>query len=633
MHDRHSAAGGASRGIRLRLPTLPACSHAKPERTVMKILLITQTRNKKGQAARTEQPLVVDVLRIGRGTDCKLFLPDPRVALHHAQIRHGSDGSNYIEADAGTFSVDGTVNRAGKLHEGHKILVGPFELVILPLQQDYDLVLSVELIEPLRGGVEEVRSKVRAGLQTTWLSKRLISWAAVIAVLLVFLAWPVLTALSPEHRQETVKAHGLAADASWDPGALSSAHASFGSDCRRCHQEPFIQVRNEACEDCHKSIGWHFPLDTPQAKAVHEMVFPGARCASCHRDHKGPNGLVRTDATLCTDCHQNLTSRYPQTTLPNISDFAKDHPRFKLSMLQPGKQGAEAIIRVAQPAPGDKSARVEDSGLRFPHSVHLEKKGVRGPEGKIVMACRDCHQPDEAGLRFKPTSMKGTCQRCHSLEFEPKATTRQVPHGDVAAVRETLNEFYAQAALADTPIDVVVEAGIRRPGEHLSETRRQAALQWANEKAAKIARDLFEVRVCFACHRVAPVDAVGDQDATWKIAPVAVTRHWLPKSRFPHSQHNTFECGKCHDVTKSKASSDVAIPDLKRCQECHGGNEPARDKARGTCETCHGFHTGSHKAGVPPIVPGGTAFRPASTKGIDKSGKPAAATQPPDEAK
>lgn len=588
----------------------------------MKVLLITQTRNKKGQPARTEQPLVTDVMLVGRGTDCKLYLPDPRVALHHAQIRHGSDGSNYIEPDAGTIIVDGNINRAGKLHAGEHILIGPYELVVQPNQPDYDLVLTVELLEPLREGVEEVRSKVQSGLQTTWLSKRIFSWVAGIAILLGFLAWPVISAFEREKPAVaqadpmsfvSVPKADVTPDASWDVGPLASAHASFGRTCSKCHQKPFVQVKNEACEDCHKTIGWHFPLNTAAAKAVHEEVFPGTRCVSCHRDHKGPNGMVRTDATLCTDCHRDLKTRHPATKIPDISDFSKDHPQFMLSMLQRGKNGATSILRVPQK---DKTLAKENSGLKFPHDIHMSKKGVRGPDGKVTMECANCHVKDEAGLRFKPVTMKDHCQSCHSLEFEPKVTTRQVPHGNVANVLDTLNEFYAQAALADTPIDVVVEAGIRRPGEHMSETKRQAALTWATEKAGKIARDLFEDRVCFTCHQITPVaatpavaaadgkEAAAGTPATWSIAPIAVTQHWLPKSRFPHSQHSTFECGKCHQVTGSKSSADIAIPDLASCRDCHGGNEPMRDKARGTCETCHGFHTGSHKAGVPAIIPG-----------------------------
>jgi mono/diheme cytochrome c family protein len=256
----------------------------------------------------------------------------------------------------------------------------------------------------------------------------------------------------------------------------------------------------------------------------------------------------------------------------------------------------------------DKKQAVEKSGLKFPHELHLNKKGVRGPEGRITLDCGNCHTPDEAGLRFRPTTMKEHCQACHSLEFEPTVTSRQVPHDQVEKVKTAITEFYAQAALTDTPIDVVLnDASIRqpaRPGERVSERKRQAALAWATDKAGKITREIFEVRVCFQCHQITPVAAEGNAPATWQIAPVAITQHWLPKSRFGHRQHNTTECGKCHEVSTSKSSADIAIPGIKNCQECHGGNERTRDKTRGTCETCHGFHTGSHKAGVPVIIPG-----------------------------
>ena len=566
----------------------------------MKTKLATITRNKKGQPASTEQTVVAETLRVGRGADCKLHLSDPRIALFHAEVICGVDGVSYIEARGGVVSVDGSLESAATLKVGQRIMVGPFEIIVLPVQADVDLALSVELMDPLKDDLEEVKSHVKAGLKSTWLSKRTFSWLAGGLVLLVFLVWPVLTALDRGHGKVEAKSI-LAADASWDVGPLSSAHASFGSNCSACHQQPFVQVTNGACEDCHKALGWHFALDTKEAKAVHTSVFGETRCSSCHRDHKGPNGLVRTDSHLCTDCHQNLKSRHPQTGVADVAEFTKDHPPFKVSMLLPGKTGAAAITRIQQ---DDKARYVEASGLKFPHDVHMSAKGVRGPNGKAQMDCKNCHVPDETGTRFKPTTMGEHCQSCHSLEFEPKATARQVPHGKVADVIATLQEYYAQAALTDAPIDLVLEDGIKRPGQRIGETKREAAIAWANAKAEKITQELFEVRVCFECHQIKRGEAGAEPAMRWQIAPIAITQHWLPKSRFPHSRHNTFKCGSCHDVVGSKKSADVAIPDIKNCRECHGGNVTAKDKAPGTCETCHGFHTGSPKSGVPPILPG-----------------------------
>ena len=44
-----------------------------------------------------------DTLRIGRGTDCKLHLPDPRIALHHAAIYRAEDGK--IEGAGPDFAI------------------------------------------------------------------------------------------------------------------------------------------------------------------------------------------------------------------------------------------------------------------------------------------------------------------------------------------------------------------------------------------------------------------------------------------------------------------------------------------------------------------------------------------------
>lgn len=585
----------------------------------MKLLLVQITRNRQGQAARAEQILDIDTLRIGRGTDCKLHLSDPRVALHHATIGRAGDGEFFIEAAAGAIRINGQFERAARLKLGQHIALGPFEIVVLDTQPDSaagsDLALSVELLEPLKDDFANARGSVRAGLRNTWLSKRLMSWLGASVMLLTFLVWPVLNALDPAAHQAALRGT-VTPDAAWDPGPLASGHHSFGRDCAKCHATPFVQTKNEQCESCHRNIGWHFVRDSQEKKALHEAVFMqsdnASRCASCHRDHKGPLGLVRQDSPLCTQCHADLKSRHAQTQLPDIADFARDHPPFKLTLLVPGKTGSAALVRIAQ---DDKSKLVEKSNLKFPHDVHLAQKGVRAPAGRITMECKNCHVPDETGTRFKPVTMKEHCQDCHSLEFEPKATTRQVPHGNVDDALATIREFYAQAALADTPIDVVVQDGIRRPGERIAPAQRQSALKWATQKADQISRELMEDRACFTCHQITRSDSSQGVTPSWKIAPIAITQHWLPKSRFPHDQHATHECSSCHKVAQSKLSSDVAIPDIKNCRECHGGNATAANKAPGTCQTCHGFHVGGSRSGTPVPLPGQLPYDPKQKAG------------------
>jgi predicted CXXCH cytochrome family protein len=581
----------------------------------MKLLLARLTRNKQGQVARTEETIEADSIMIGRGTDAKLHLPDPRVALQHASIHMSPSGKVSIDAEGGTMVIDGTFERASLLRTGQKIQIGPYAIEVIAASQEfdfektvrlaapqtYDVGLTLELVDPLPEQAAKATTDYKTSLAQTWLSKRWASWAFFVAIGLAFLAWPlahVLKQKAPTPIDAAIPK--MTADASWDPGPLDSAHASFGRDCSKCHTTPFVQTKNEDCESCHKTIGWHFPLETDAAKKLHTAVFAAdtseGRCAACHRDHKGPNALKRQDSPLCTDCHQNLKTKHGEVGIPNVANLKTDHPPFKLSMLVPGKTGKDAIVRVSQ---SDKAKLVERSNLKFPHDVHMTKKGVRGPNGKQVMECKNCHVPDETGLRFKPTTMKEHCQDCHSLEFEPKATSRQVPHGSVADVIATVNEFYAQAALFGKPIDQNERVN-ERPGNHstLAPTKNIA---WVNQKAQTIVTEMMEKRACFACHEVSRVGEGAEQ--TWKIAPIAVTQHWLPKSRFPHNQHNPFECSKCHDVVNSKTSNDVAIPDLANCQSCHSGNEREKDKVRGTCETCHGFHVGSPSTGKPVVLP------------------------------
>lgn len=143
----------------------------------------------------------------------------------------------------------------------------------------------------------------------------------------------------------------------------------------------------------------------------------------------------------------------------------------------------------------------------------------------------------------------------------------------------TLREFYASKAISKTYVDGVTIDDLRR------------ARNWAYSQAAKNAKVLFTETgegTCLECHEVSH-DAK-NREVPWSVAPVYINDRWLPKSRFPHDKHRTEKCTACHNVTHSDKSSDVAIPSIHKCRECHVGSKQAKTRVSSTCNTCHNFH-------------------------------------------
>jgi predicted CXXCH cytochrome family protein len=244
---------------------------------------------------------------------------------------------------------------------------------------------------------------------------------------------------------------------------------------------------------------------------------------------------------------------------------------------------------------------VQQPHLVFPHAVHLDAKGIRSPlQGRMRLDCASCHQPDASKRGFEPVSMPRHCQECHTLQFEPAVTTREVPHGKVADALTVIEEFYGNLALRGTAdsfqkaFGVPGEGLLRRVGEP-SPAERQGALALASRKAKQVGKELVEVRVCATCHEVSAVTpAKAGTPTGWKIAPVRQQASWMPAARFDHQAHRQTKCTACHDVTASKKSSDVAMPTITTCRECHGGSHPVEGKITSNCMLCHGFHDARH---------------------------------------
>lgn len=98
-------------------------------------------------------------------------------------------------------------------------------------------------------------------------------------------------------------------------------------------------------------------------------------------------------------------------------------------------------------------------------------------------------------------------------------------------------------------------------------------------EALSLKRETMETLAapCVVCHRL-------DRGALVGPAPA---RTVLTGARFLHAPHLAHaSCGSCHGgIEKSRSSSDLALPRVERCRECH---TPGR--VRDGCLTCHRYH-------------------------------------------
>ncbi len=73
--------------------------------------------------------------------------------------------------------------------------------------------------------------------------------------------------------------------------------------------------------------------------------------------------------------------------------------------------------------------------------------------------------------------------------------------------------------------------------------------------------------------------------------PTAIPVRWLPHAVFDHGAHRPVACAECHQAAKSTETTDVLLPSVKVCRECHH----ERGGARARCVECHLYHDKSRE--------------------------------------
>jgi predicted CXXCH cytochrome family protein len=339
----------------------------------------------------------------------------------------------------------------------------------------------------------------------------------------------------------------------YNAGPLAHAHALLGQKCGVCHvsEASYRQsATDQACLACHDGPIHH----------VEQTFTPS--CSSCHVEHQGAFRLASTSTAACTQCHADLKTTHGTSKLAsNIRGFDGSHPEF-------------AALRQGLTDPGT---------IKLNHHVHL-KDGLLGPNDPVQLQCADCHRRDSLDRSYmQPVNYEKHCAACHPLQFD-RRFSESAPHKEPKVVYDfvfaKLTEYIA-AHPAEIPL--VDEPDKRLPTRPPQPPARNAA-EWVQQRMAD-AQLLLWRKSCKECHSVSYPNGRGSLPV---VAKAAITTRWLPHATFDHEAHQMLQCVSCHvKANESRETSDVLIPGIQTCQQCH---RTGQDAAEARCFECHTYH-------------------------------------------
>ncbi len=443
-----------------------------------------------------------------------------------------------------------------------------------------------------------------------------------------------------------------------NPGPISSVHASAafvdlhtkisGSDassCAACHEGAKLGVvswnaksieafkhklaPNELikrgplestamdanCLSCHEGKKFHQP----------NMAAEFA-CQECHKEHQGSGFMPQVDSGTCTSCHGSAelmasSREMGLKTDPHAFSSFASIAELKIQPRERPKNGHTDVITAFHlDHPEFRQIRdgVRDqNSLKFNHAVHLKT-------GKIprVLNCSDCHERDARGEYQRPITYEKNCVECHTLQFDPDTPADKdkpgiyLPHGDpyyVRAFLRSLNIQYEEYARS--------HEGITGREELTAYVReKKVSIEKLYESGENLERAVFFADMkgeipgglkapfagCATCHDVSEPKS---DNATPIIKKVSIPDRWMVLGKFNHDLHQKgLSCLDCHNVMTSELTSDLNLPSIKSCVECHSPKGGIDSR----CTECHSYHN-KQPALLSPKAPG-ASIAPASLK-------------------
>ena len=296
--------------------------------------------------------------------------------------------------------------------------------------------------------------------------------------------------------------------------------------------------------------------------------------------HRGPS---------CSQCHADLRTRDGQPHyISSIAGFDRKHPEF--STLRSGK--------------------TDPGGVRLNHYLHLQPNLIGPNNTRMQLICDDCHGAKSADVaphraELNPTSLSEIstrhpheqaympppefakhCAACHTLQFDTHFGNEQVPHDKPEGIHTFLVKKFGEY-IATHP-GAVHE--VNPPDRQIPERVRQArsarnAAEWVQFRVED-AESLLYAKTCKQCHTLRPTS-----DSLPEVAKSNMTTRWLSHADFDHHPHRMMTCTRCHSRTPdSRETTDVLLPGIQTCQQCHRPQGSTKEAAEGRCFECHQYH-------------------------------------------
>jgi len=573
-------------------------------------------------------------LVIGRDASSGIHLPDLAVDPRHARIT-AVDGETLLIESIGEqpFTVNGRSTSRSELDiaTGAELGFGGHRIVLSREAESGLPSFTVRRVEAVSESAEAIDIGSAYTLQKLLPGKRLSAWGFAALMLITFLAVPIWSwatyqplALNKDARRPA----GIHGDSAWSSGTLSAAHKNLGNDCQACHVKAFVAVRDNACMTCHKSDAHQHIADgarllkargEPTGFAGFQRAVatafnkPAGRCVDCHTEHEGAGAMPATRQQFCTDCHDGMKARLSDTKIADAADFGTAHPQFRPMLVTGIAHDANGDKPLFQRAVWSGNLR-ENTGLKFTHAQHLSKTNgiaqmVRRRPGQFAsgdaLGCKDCHQTDSGGARFKPVEMEKACQSCHSLSFdEIGGTFRTLRHGEPDQVVADLRAAF-RGGMPPRPASL---SGLARriPGNAAMQSTAadyaRAVHFYPMQADQAVAAVFSKGGMCYDCHNVSR--GGGAATAGFTVQQVAQNGRYYNKGWFDHKDHRKSDCATCHVKAATSNDADaVLIPGLEGpggCRSCHVGEGGAKlasiavkEPVASGCAMCHEYHMDS----------------------------------------